>query len=227
MKIIYLLPPSEGKNPWGKQQNEKLSFDFKKPYDIAINATQKDLKCQGNRYEQGIALNTQIDTSVKLPAIERYSGVMYKAINYTGMETYAQEYFDSHFYILSGMYGIVQSQDMIGDYKLPIETKGLYRFWWDILSHELENLDADYIVNMLPGAYSKMLDFKKISAKIIQIDFMHEKQGVLKKMTHGVKKVKWEYIYDICMKKNQDIDAFPGTISKDENDNIHVQVIDW
>ena len=57
MKILFLLPPSEGKNHGWDISEEKLSLSFTKPYDIAVNATEKDLKCIGKRYEEGIRLN--------------------------------------------------------------------------------------------------------------------------------------------------------------------------
>lgn len=45
MKIIFLIPPSEGKNPDGKPICEKTFYNFTKPLEIAKNATEKDLKC--------------------------------------------------------------------------------------------------------------------------------------------------------------------------------------
>jgi hypothetical protein len=34
MKILFLLPPSEGKNPENEYKKEELSFSFEKPLDI-------------------------------------------------------------------------------------------------------------------------------------------------------------------------------------------------
>ena len=48
---------------------------------------------------------------------------MYNAIDYEGMSDKGKDFFNSHFLIFSGMYGMVSPQDIIGDYKLPIETK--------------------------------------------------------------------------------------------------------
>lgn len=45
MKIFFLIPPSEGKNPDGKPIPEKTFYHFEKPFEIAKNATEKDLKC--------------------------------------------------------------------------------------------------------------------------------------------------------------------------------------
>jgi len=44
-KIIFLLPPSEGKKSENKFKSEKLSFNFEKPLKIAENVSEKDLKC--------------------------------------------------------------------------------------------------------------------------------------------------------------------------------------
>jgi len=41
MKTLFLIPPSEGKKQWWELINEKLSYDFKKPYEIAKNASEK------------------------------------------------------------------------------------------------------------------------------------------------------------------------------------------
>lgn len=198
MKIIYLLPPSEGKNTWWNIWSESLSFEFKKPLKLAKNATEKDLKCKEKRYEEGIQLNKNIEKWELLPAIERYSWVMYSAIDYSWMSEEWKKYFEDNFLILSGMYGILSPQDSISNYKLPIETKGLYKFWWDTITHALNWCNADYIVDMLPGSYAKMIDWKKIKTQVIKINFLHYRENELKKITHGVKKVKGEYISKLC-----------------------------
>lgn len=212
MKIIYLLPPSEGKNTWGNNTEESLKYNFEKPLDIAKNATEKDLKCKEKRYEEGIALNTEIEISPKLPSIERYSWVMYNAIDYSWMSPEWKQYFSENFLILSGMYGILRPDDMIGNYKLPIETKWLYQFWGTQITDTLNALDVDVIVDFLPGSYGKMIQWKDIHAKIVRVNFLHTKDGELKKMTHGVKKVKWEYIKKLC--ESGEIEL-PGDISDD------------
>jgi len=44
-KILFLLPPSEGKNIENKYDDEELTHKFEKPLEISHNATEKDLKC--------------------------------------------------------------------------------------------------------------------------------------------------------------------------------------
>jgi len=43
-----------------------------------------------------------------------------------------------------------------------------------------------------------MLNWKNLNAKVLQIEFLQNKEGKIKKMTHGVKKIKGEYIKNIC-----------------------------
>ena len=213
-KIIFLLPPSEWKNKWEvseTREEEKLSFDFLKPKNIAASATEKDLKCIGKRFEEWIVLNKKcIDwkSGDYMKAIERYSGVMYNAIWYNSLSEKWRQFFDQTFLILSGMYGLVCPQDIIGNYKLPIETKWLLNFWWDAITKQIQDVKPDYIVNLLPLSYQKMIDFNVLSSQIVHVNFYTEKDGELKKMTHWVKKVKWEWIKKICEAEIDDYKKF-------------------
>jgi hypothetical protein len=198
MKIIFLIPPSEGKNSWWNIWTEKLSFSFNKPYDIAKKATESDLKCTGDRYKQGIELNMNIDDSLLVSAISRYSGVMYNAIDYIGMNDSWKKYFLDNFLILTGMYGLLSPENLIWNYKLPIETKGLYKFWDTKITQALDAQEWDIIVDLLPHSYKKMIDWGSLNSKILRVDFFIHTNGKLKKMTHWIKKVKGEYIKKIC-----------------------------
>lgn len=205
LKIIYLLPPSEGKSIWWDRKKEQLSFCFEKPLQIAQNATQKDLKCTGKRFEEWILLNKNIINGPFCKAIERYDGVMYDAIGYKDSDKKSQKYFDEHFCILSGIYGIVRPQDSIGNYKLPIETKGLLHYWGDSITQVLNNLDVDIIVDLLPDSYKKMIHTKHLTKRRVEVDFVTYKDGKKVKVAHGVKKLKGELVKKICEEKGIEI----------------------
>ena len=64
---LYLLPPSEGKNAGGIEAMTSRRFEFSLPLDIAQHATEKDLKCSGKRYEEGMSLNKHLINAVKTP----------------------------------------------------------------------------------------------------------------------------------------------------------------
>ena len=229
MKTIFLLPPSEWKTSWWNYKKEQVSFNFEKPCEIARNVTEKDLKCSGKRFEEGFLLNkTLCEKKQKefLEAIFRYSWVMYSAIDYNSMSEEWKKFFENNFLIFSWMYGILKPLDKIGNYKLPLQKADLYKFWWDKIPDTIIKLKPDYIVNLLPINYAKLIWLgtncnrhkKKLEKilnawiKIININFLKqplsqpfpsEEKGDIKykKISHWVKKIKWEWIRDICEKK--------------------------
>lgn len=195
MTTYILLPPSEWKNNWWSLSQEKTSFWFIKPLDIALQATPKDLKCKDKRYEEAINLNSHISQWPFCPAIQRYSGTLYKELWYDSLTTQAQQYIDSHVLIFSGMYGLLRPDDSIANYKLPIET------WWsswldlyrkETITQTLISLKADRFINLLPLSYQKMIDRKQIKTPVTTITFSHTKDGEKKKLTHNTKKYRWQ-----------------------------------
>lgn len=202
MKIVFLIPPSEWKNSENLYQKEELSFVFEKPLIIAKNASEKDLKCTWKRFEEAINLNKNIEKSWSIESIKRYSWVMYNAIDYFGMSEIWKNYFSENFLIFSWIYWILKPQDKISNYKLPIETKWLSKYWQEIITNSINNLEADYIVDLLPNSYKKMIDFKKISSKIIEVNFLNSDW---KKISHWVKKIKWEWIKKMCNEESKNL----------------------
>ena len=218
MKYLFLIPPSEGKKEWWNYSQEKTTFNFEKPCQIAVNASEKDLKCTWKRYQEALQLNKTLcewkQTQFE-KAIYRYSGVMYDAIDYDGMIENGKSFFDNNFLILSWMYGILAPWDIIWNYKLPVEKADLYKFWWDKIPDTLISLKPDFIVNLLPINYAKLIWLgtncsrhkKKLEKiinswiKIINVNFL-KPDG--KKVSHWVKKIKGQWIKNIC--ENQILD---------------------
>ena len=219
MNIIFLLAPSEWKNSWWEWSVERRTFEFEKPISIAVQATQKDLKCKGERFDEWIFLNKHIDQGPFLSAIERYSWVVFNAIGYDSMSQKAKNFFEKHVYILSGMYGMVQALDTIWNYKLPIETKWLYAFWWNKITDTLRKLNPDIIINLLPWSYAKMIHFSKLDAQIVEVNFY---KPDWKKMSHGVKKYRGEFLRNICEKQFTSYEQFWWKVVKNDNNNIEV-----
>ena len=219
MKTLYLIPPSEGKNAHPltpslvRRGDEEVSFYFEKPCEIAISATEKDLKCKGKRYEEGIELNKQLCDAGRvrmhsyptMQAIDRYSWVMFNAIDYASMSVSGKKFFEENFLILSGMYGVLKPLDTIWNYKLPIESKWLLDFWWTQIIEALNNAWVTKVVNLLPESYAKLIYWKnKTQAKVFTELRKFEIEDKIfykpnwSRMAHWVKKVKGEWIKEVC-----------------------------
>jgi cytoplasmic iron level regulating protein YaaA (DUF328/UPF0246 family) len=214
MTTLFLIPPSEGKTDWWYLELEKTSFAFEKPTKIIKHLSEKDVKCKWKRYNEALELNKNIDSWPFMPAVERYDGVMYKAIDYKTMTPWGQHFFAHHFLILSGMYGFLKPLDTIGNYKLPIEAKWLVRFWSQSLTKTLNTMECDTIISLLPESYVKAIDIKKLKKPFIQVNFLTLKNNKEIKMAHGSKKVKGECIRNICEKELSDFNTFWGKISQ-------------
>lgn len=193
--MFFLLPPSEWKKSWWDCDYEKLSFNFSKPLDIASYATSKDLKCVWERYEEWVRLNKNINMWPRMQAIERYSWVMFKAMDYWSLWYKEKKYFDATVWMLSGMYGLVRPVDQIANYKLPIGTRGLLSFWWTRITQELNALHKTQVVDLLPWSYKKMIQRWELEHQILHVDFFQDG----KKLTHAVKWVKWRRLREQIM----------------------------
>lgn len=222
MKIIFLIPPSEGKNIlWEKKGKEELSFIFEKPLNIAKNATEKDLKCTWKRYLEAISLNENIWKSEVLEAIKRYSWVMFNHIDFEGMDKKAKDFFLENFLIISWIYWLLKPNDKIWNYKLPISTKWIYDFWWNKIFEKIVEQEPDFIVNLLPKDYEKVLFLKKNikileekNIRFINVNFLKKDW---KKVSHGVKVIKWKFINDICKNQISDYKKFSWDIKENWN----------
>lgn len=221
-----MLPPSEGKNKWWTNLQKKLSFEFTEPKFIAQNATEKDLKCSGKRYAEAMKLNQSISWSWEfLPAIERYSGVMYNAISYENLSVSHKNYFADHIVILSGYYGLLRPLDSIANYKLPIDTKWLLAFWKWKLEWMLCDLQVGVIIDLLPWSYKKMINFSKLKQKVIHVDFYEIIEWTKKKHTHSVKKIKGQWLSDI-VQENINFWNYVHDIRHFKNNEYELKIID-
>lgn len=211
MKVMYLIAPSEWKKIGWEFKNEKTTFPFSKPLEISTNAREVDLKCKWERYKEWIKLNSTIDKWPFMKAIDRYTWVVFNNIDYENMSDSSKKFFEENVYILSWEYWILKPNDIIWNYKLPIETKWLYDFWWDKIVKEIAKINPDYVVNLLPDSYAKLIWIGKCSklkkkrdlylswnTKIVNVNFFHEKKWEMVKISHWVKKYRWQFIKMVC-----------------------------
>jgi cytoplasmic iron level regulating protein YaaA (DUF328/UPF0246 family) len=232
MKVIFLLPPSEGKNSENKYVKEEVSFNFEKPINIVNNVSEKDLKCSWKRFEEWLLLNKNIEYSETIEAIKRYSGVMFSAIDYENMNNNGKYFFQENFIIFSWMYGIVKPLDKIGNYKLPIESTWLLDFLGDKVIYKLNALKPDFVVNLLPISYWKLIFWKNKKQeevfnklrkfKIININFL---KLDWKKIAHWVKKIKGEWIKNISEQNTINYKNFGWKIIEKKNNIIDINII--
>lgn len=132
-------------------------------------------------------------------AIEAYTGVVFKALDFATLTSEAQTRCSNQVRIISSLYGWLRPQDVIKPYRLDFTTrleegpsagKPLNTFWKLHVTKALVNMLHDSgdkeIINLLPADASKCVDWKLVKrfADVWKVDFQEVREGnVLKTPT--------------------------------------------
>ncbi len=121
-------------------------------------------------------------------AIFAFQGDVYQGLEAENFSPEELEFSQSHFRILSGLYGLIRPLDLIQPYRLEMGTKlrvngskNLYEFWGDKianqLNRDLKNQGDDLLINLASVEYFKSVNLTKLKAKVIDVDFKDFSNG--------------------------------------------------
>lgn len=165
-----ILPPSETKSDGGAGAPldlEKLSLPeltaTRRRVADALVALADDLDASQRALGLGKSQLAEVDRNAELflsptrPAITRYTGVLYDALDYRGMTRASKAKAADRLMIGSALFGVVAATDEIPAYRLSGGSKlpgfgTLASVWKPVLSPALEALD-DFVVDLRSGAY--------------------------------------------------------------------------
>lgn len=193
-RIVILIPPSEGKASGGVGKPLKPSSAAKKMIK-ALQDHKKDqaklLGVKGTALQRAIVVNRQLLSSKTLPAIERYTGVVYKGFDYESMGAKAKSFADKHVKIISALFGLVSLQDPLPDYKLKIDKLRAAEYWHPLIT---DLLKGAFVIDLLPQAHRKALSYNKG----IEVEFVIIKDGAKRPAGHAGKHIKGRFVRWIC-----------------------------
>lgn len=134
--MLILLPPSETKRPGGVG----ISMDKAAIIWAALDDTRatvisaltqissneelavKALKL-GKRSAADAMKNLSLWTAPTMPALERYTGVLYDALGFDTLSTQALQRAKSQLFIQSALFGLLPAMEQIPDYRLSADSK--------------------------------------------------------------------------------------------------------
>ncbi len=171
---LILLPPSEGKAPGGNGPpwtpgSMAIDLDGSRVEVLAVlaramrgseDARGKLLDVKGRALQAATAADRSARTSATRPAIERYTGVLYDALDHRSLTAAQRRRLDGSVVIFSGLWGLVAPSDPIPDYKLKMGAVlpglGKLSTWWrDELSARLaERASGRRVWNVLPNEHA-------------------------------------------------------------------------
>ncbi|MDQ2709275.1 MAG: peroxide stress protein YaaA [Actinomycetota bacterium] len=171
--MLILLPPSETKADGGDGPPldlDRLSFP-------ELNATRKELAHElvalaadlpasraalgvSARQDAEITRNAALWSSPTSPALRRYTGVLYDALDYPSLRGAAADRAAARLAVGSALFGLVRADDPVPAYRLSAGSvlpgrPGLTTFWRPLLEPVLAEVD-ELVVDLRSGSYAAL-----------------------------------------------------------------------
>ena len=145
---LILLPPSEGKSPGGEGPvwaSATMAVDLDERRERVMSALRRAMRSnqatrakllgvKGEALAAATAANRAIALGPTRPAMDRYSGVLYGALDASTLDRRARRRLTDAVLIVSGLWGLVAPDDPIPDYKLKMGSSlpglGKLSTWW-------------------------------------------------------------------------------------------------
>lgn len=130
------------------------------------------------------------------PAIEAYTGVVFKALDYGSLNDQAKEDCGNNVRIVSSLYSWLRPSDIIKPYRLDFKLKGLDHYpitsagelafkavrrkiLTTSLIRDIQNTNTSEILDLLPSDASQCIDWKMVKryADVWKVNFSELKEG--------------------------------------------------
>jgi uncharacterized protein len=206
--VRILLPPSETKLKGGAPHSGRFTLSFP-----AQDAGRRDLLvpleilCRDNPAEavrvlklgpksvEELANNVFTDAPV-MPAIDRYTGVLYSATNAPQWTVEQRAWASKHVFIHSALWGIISSGDEIPNYRLSYDTRigghTLASVWGGQLTQALTEMAAgDWVLDARSAGYRDLAPVPN-GVKSLYLDVVSKSGG--KALNHFNKVHKGELV---------------------------------
>ena len=173
MRVLILLPPSETKAAGGDGtplELDRLSFPElnggRKQLADDLVALAADLPASraslgvSVRQDAEIERNAMLWTSPTSPALHRYTGVLYDALDYRSLRGASAARATARLAVGSALFGLVRAADPVPAYRLSASSTlpgrpGLQAFWRPLLEPVLHEI-GELVVDLRSGAYQAL-----------------------------------------------------------------------
>lgn len=182
--------------------------------DFKLSEASKVFGMKGVHLDKAIRANLSLMKASTLPAIHRYAGIMFKHIDYHGMNQKQRTNFNESALFIDGMFGLLRPTDLIPDYKLkinsPVPGLNIVKFWSRELVKILKRkLEGKVVIDLLPDAHRRVLSNNK-DYEHYEIVFGELVNGEMRNAGHFSKKLKGEFVNFICSKESVCLDDLTG-----------------
>jgi cytoplasmic iron level regulating protein YaaA (DUF328/UPF0246 family) len=134
--MLVILPPSETKVSGGREGTKLdlvgLSYPSQRAFRQTLLSELRKLSAEpeqakkalklGPKGESDIERNQVVASSPVVPALERYTGVLYDALGYSTLESSKRAWVDRHVGVFSALFGLIRAADLIPAYRLSFDS---------------------------------------------------------------------------------------------------------
>jgi uncharacterized protein len=211
-RVLVLLPPSEGKAVGGDGPPldvDALSFPALNPVRHRLVATVERLATKhprqlstalglSPRQHDQLALDAALTTSPTLPALARYTGVLYDELGYASLKGAAKRRADASLVVASALFGLLRPRDLVPAYRLSGGTTlprvgGLASLWRPVLEPELSS-ESGLVVDLRSGAYAALARVPQA----VEVRVLRESDGRRTVVSHDNKYTKGKLARALC-----------------------------
>ena len=203
-----LLPPSETKRRGGEDAERPLAFSAtlhtaRNRVRAALetlsqhpDAARRALKL-GVKNQDEFRLNLSLEASPKMPAIERYTGVVYDALEMHTLDSPAQDWVNTHVFVQSALFGLISAQDWIPAYRLSAGTSlpgighSLKQVWRH--AHTPVWPSAPYVLDLRAKAYVDLAPLPEGAGDTVNV-MSRDADGTLRALNHFNKAGKGAFV---------------------------------
>ncbi len=169
--MLILLPPSETKRPGGdgtpwpktspafgslrrlRTQVVRALVELSADADTAMRVLKLSERQRGD-----VAANATLRTSPTMPAVDRYTGVLFDALDAGSLDVAAREWLGAHVAIQSAPFGPIGALDAIPAYRLAAGTTvpglpPLRRLWADAAGAAIAASEPSFVLDLRSEAY--------------------------------------------------------------------------
>lgn len=218
-------PTQEFTIPEELEKSEKLikalkKYSVKKLSDLMSLSTDLSQLNVG-RYQ---TWNTDFTPENARQAIFAFKGEVYNGLQAYTFSQNDIAFAQNHIRLLSGLHGALKPLDLIQPYRLEMGTKlkvgrknNLYEFWGDEVTQrinkQLEAIESEVVINLASAEYFKVINTKKLKAKVVTPNFYDNKNGTYKMIQMYAKKMRGAmaaFIVKNQLKHPNELQAFDG-----------------
>jgi cytoplasmic iron level regulating protein YaaA (DUF328/UPF0246 family) len=169
--MLILLPPSETKRPGGSGRPidlERLALpSLSVARRVVIDALvalsgDEDIAARvlklSDRQRGEVAVNAALRSAPTMPAVDRYTGVLFDALDAASLPAPARRWLGAHVLVHSAPFGPVGALDGIPAYRLAAGARlpglpPLRRVWADAVSAALRDVAPRFVLDLRSEAY--------------------------------------------------------------------------